>query len=393
MTPIGDTPSGLAPERPLRVLMVLQRLLPYFAGAEIQAIGLAKGLASRGVDVRFLSTRYVPGLARHEVVRGVQVDRVNVVRGPALKPSQMVATARWVLRNAERFDIVHAHCLSSAALGAAAGAAMRRTPVLVKPSLGGSDGEMAKLRASVSWPLMRGILRRVTRFAALDAEIAAEVRDAGVADDAIARIDNGIDVDAFRPAEPSERVHLRGQLGLPDGPLVLFLGQLVDRKGIVETLDAWRSIAVAAPDASLVVAGTGPRAPEVEAAAAESGSRVRYLGVLDDVAGVLRASDVLVLPSRNESFGNAIVEAMACGLPVVVGRTGVGARLEIDGAAGIVLDRIDTESVAGALGRLLSDPAAARRMGEHGRELAREFSFDRITTRYLAIYREMLARG
>ncbi len=351
MTPIGDTPSGLAPERPLRVLMVLQRLLPYFAGAEIQAIGLAKGLASRGVDVRFLSTRYVPGLARHEVVRGVQVDRVNVVRGPALKPSQMVATARWVLRNAERFDIVHAHCL------------------------------------------MRGILRRVTRFAALDAEIAAEVRDAGVADDAIARIDNGIDVDAFRPAEPSERVHLRGQLGLPDGPLVLFLGQLVDRKGIVETLDAWRSIAVAAPGASLVVAGTGPRAPEVEAAAAESGSRVRYLGVLDDVAGVLRASDVLVLPSRNESFGNAIVEAMACGLPVVVGRTGVGARLEIDGAAGIVLDRIDTESVAGALGRLLSDPAAARRMGEHGRELAREFSFDRITTRYLAIYREMLARG
>jgi glycosyltransferase involved in cell wall biosynthesis len=369
--------------------MVVQRLLPYLAGAEIQALGLGAALERLGVDVRFLSTRYVAGLAAEETVRGLRVERLGVLRGPLLKPSQMVASALGVARRAPSFDLVHAHCLSSAALGTAIGAKLARKPVLVKPSLGGGGGEMAKLLESRGRPALLAILRGVDRFAALDEEIAGELRSVGIEPARIVRVDNGVDLERFGPASPSERRALRERLGLPDGPLALFAGQLVDRKAIVETLEAWRQVAATLEKAHLLVAGAGAREDVVREAAAR-GARVRYLGVVEDVADVMRASDALVLPSRNESFGNTIVEAMACGLPVVVGRTGVAASLRIDGIAGRVLDEPRPADIAAALGGILSAPNRGAEMGSRGRAMAARFGYERVARHYLEIYDAML---
>ena len=144
--------------------------------------------------------------------------------------------------------------------------------------------------------------------------------------------------------------------------------------------------------ALLLVAGDGPERDVVRQAAADARSRVRYLGFVDDVSDLMRASDVFVLPSRNESFGNAVLEAMASGLPVVVGRTGIAARLDIDAGAGRTLEKPEPSRIRGALGDVL---AAARRgpeLGSHARTLAERFDYPAVARRYLDIYRDLLYR-
>jgi glycosyltransferase involved in cell wall biosynthesis len=380
-----------SPDR-LRVLMVVQRMLPYLAGAELQAVGLAGALGDLGVEVHFVSTRYAKGLPARGAVRGRAVRRLPVVRGPLLKPSQLLSTAAWVGWKARGFDLVHAHCLSAASLGASMGAQLAGVPVLVKPSLAGPDGETAKL---LGHPLARrllGVLRRVSRFAALDAGVVGELTALGIEPHRIEAVDNGVDLRCFRPAAPGERIALRARFGLPAGPIAVFAGQLVARKGIAETIDAWRMIAPSLDDPLLIVAGDGPEEGLVRRAAADPAAHVRYVGSVDEVADMMRASDAFVLPSRNESFGNAMLEAMASGLPVVVGRTGLAARLDIDPGAGRALDRPDAVRIASALREVLTAADRSAHLGVRGRRLAEGFDYARVARRYLDIYRSMIGR-
>lgn len=376
--------------------MVSQRLFPYIAGAELQALGLARALRTAGATVEMVTTRYADGLKAAESIEGVPVRRLavpfarrNAQSGIAFqvaKLSQIVTMALHIARGARSFDVVHAHCLSASSLGAALGGRWAGKPVLVKPSLGGPDGELRKIVDSAAAPALLPILRRVDRFAVMSDEIADELAAAGVSEDRFSRVDNGVDLERFAPAPADERAGLRRRIGLPDGTVALFVGQYVARKGVSELLAAWDAVRGAHPDATLAFAGHGVEQASIDAARAVPDSRIVDLGARADVVDVVRASDVLVLPSRNESFGNVIVEALACGLPAIVGRTGVATRLEIDGVAGRFVDPSSPESIATALGEYLGDTALRADAGLRGRELVRQFDFARIAERYLELY-------
>ena len=116
------------------------------------------------------------------------------------------------------------------------------------------------------------------------------------------------------------------------------------------------------------------------------------LGSRTDVVDVIRAANLLVLPSRNESFGNVIVEALACGLPVLVGRTGVATQLDLDGAAGRFIDPESPASIADGLAEFLDDPERRAAAGARGRELVRRYDFDRIAATYVDIYSDMMSK-
>ncbi|MBK6315593.1 MAG: glycosyltransferase family 4 protein [Blastocatellia bacterium] len=386
---------------PLRVLMISQRLFPYIAGAEQQALGLARALVRAGARVRIHTTMFADGLPAHDAIDGIEVRRIAVpmardvaTSGPAFhaaKVAQIVAMALHVARQARSADVVHAHCLSASTLGAVIGARLAGTPVLVKPSLGGEDGELRKILISAAARPLSSILRRVDRFAVMSDEIAAELSSIDVAADRFSRVDNGIDLDRFCPATDDERRALRTRFGIPDGPLALFVGQYVPRKGVRELLAAWALLREQHESATLAFAGHGPDQPLIDAAVREAGGGIIDLGARSDVVDVIRASDLLVLPSRNESFGNVIVEALACGLPVIVGRTGVATQIDLDGVAGRFIDPESPSSIAAAIAEFLYDPARRVDAGARGRELVRRFDFERIAESYLEIYRDMVS--
>jgi glycosyltransferase involved in cell wall biosynthesis len=133
----------------------------------------------------------------------------------------------------------------------------------------------------------------------------------------------GSDPKLFRPASPTERVKLRQELELSASPCVAFVGALGDRrKGFDILFEAWATLCGYAErwDAQLVVAGAGAELAAWKKRAAKRGlaSRMRFLGFRNDIAQILRASDLLVSPTRYEAYGLNVHEALCCGVPALV---------------------------------------------------------------------------
>jgi phosphatidyl-myo-inositol dimannoside synthase len=234
-------------------------------------------------------------------------------------------------------------------------------------------------------PGSRSLLRRVLRRAA--GVLAAGSYPAREAARAAGRalpgllVPPGVDVDRFRPAEPAGKAETRRRFGLPDGvPLVLGVSRLVPRKGFDTAIDA-----VARLDRSvhLAVAGAGRDRARLARRAdrAGLGGRFRLLGRVPDaaLADLYAAADVFVMCCRErwagleaEGFGIVFLEAAACGVPAVAGRSGGADEAVADGHTGYVVDPRDSSSVAGALDALLSDPGLRQRMGAGARRRAEE---------------------
>lgn len=189
-----------------------------------------------------------------------------------------------------------------------------------------------------------------------------------------------VDTRRFRPADPGEAEEARREFGLPAaGPLLLFVGRLVERKGLDRLIDALarRDLWPEGTPPHLAVAGFGDSDPwRARAAAAGLPDRVHFLGAPDDarLPRLYRASDLAVVPSRTElekddveGFGIVALEAQASGLPVVAGRSGGLPEAVADGESGLIVDAADVTSLAAALNRLTRDPEERRRLGEVGR--------------------------
>lgn len=201
---------------------------------------------------------------------------------------------------------------------------------------------------------------------------------------------NPVDVTRFRPATPDERRRKRHELGVADNqPLVGCIGRLCRQKGQDVLLDRWPEVAAAVPEAVLVLVGDGP---DRDRLAAKAGPGIRLLGNRTDVAELLRALDVVVLPSRWEGMALTMLEAMATGLPVVT--TDVGGAAETVGrGAGAVVPIGDGNAVARAVVARLLDRQLGQREGDRGRELAvEEHSSPAIIAAVDAAYQVTLAR-
>ncbi len=218
------------------------------------------------------------------------------------------------------------------------------------------------------------------------------VRQEGVDPARIRVIPNGVDPNRF--AGSADRPTVRHRLGLPaDGPLLLTVSNLIHYKGHGTLLEAVSLITRKHPTARFVLAGEGPMRAEIERRIATAGlaDLVRVLGERIDIPDLLRAADLLVHPSDEEGFPNAILEAMAAGRPVVATRVGGTPELVVDGVTGTLVPPRSPAALAAAVSHLLADSQLADRMGAAGRERAvREFSLARMVERTEALYAEVL---
>lgn len=214
-------------------------------------------------------------------------------------------------------------------------------------------------------------------------------------------IPNGIDLTRYRPnASASMRSELRRKLGVADETeLVIHVAGLRPVKDQVTLLRAWRVVLDgygSGPFPMLVIAGEGECYSPLQAVAQQLqlGSLVRFLGQCRDVESMLPACDLFVLSSISEGLSFAILEAMACGLPVVATRVGGNSELVEEGQSGLLTPSGDPGALGSALGQLLRQPERRRRMGERGRVLAEgRFDLGRAATAYGRIYRQLAHDG
>ena len=238
----------------------------------------------------------------------------------------------------------------------------------------------------VSWA-QNWVLRHVDGMLAVSPECEQVLRRRGYAGP-VSVLPHGVDVAAFAPA-PSEK--LRGQLGLR-GPVIGFAGRLEERKGLLDLLAAARLLREQGrEDFHLLIVGDGPlRARAEQFAAAHLGpGQARCLGFVahGDMPDYIRAMDVLALPSRTtgnwkEQFGRVLLEALACGVPVVGSDSGYIPDLIAQTGGGLVFPEGDVPALAERLAGVLDHPEQAREQGRQGREVVvREYSSERVAER------------
>jgi glycosyltransferase involved in cell wall biosynthesis len=209
-------------------------------------------------------------------------------------------------------------------------------------------------------------------------------------------IPNGVDTRRYAPATPERRQDARRGLGLAADAIVFgCVARMTPVKRHVDLLDAFANVHRALPETRLLLVGDGPLLAELQAriAALGIGDAVQLLSFRDDVDNLLPALDVLVLPSSSEGMSNAILEAMACALPVVATAVGGNLHLVQHETTGVLVPPHDPISLATALQTLAASPLVRRRMGLAARtRIEREFSLDSMVQGFDQLYRRLLER-
>jgi sugar transferase (PEP-CTERM/EpsH1 system associated) len=229
----------------------------------------------------------------------------------------------------------------------------------------------------------------VTEFTAVSRDLVRWLgEEVGVPPRKIRHIPNGVDAEVFAPRQPEGS---RQALGVPPGATVIgTVGRLDPVKDHVGLLRAFAAATAGRP-AVMLIAGEGPCRGRIENVVRELGlgDRVRVLGERQDIPAILNALDLFVLASVGEGMSNAVLEAMATGLPVLATRVGGNSELVVDEITGILVPRESHEAVAGAMRRYLDDPDLMRTHGRAGR-MRVEAEFTLATT--LRAYRELYRR-
>jgi phosphatidylinositol alpha-1,6-mannosyltransferase len=207
------------------------------------------------------------------------------------------------------------------------------------------------------------------------------------------RMPPGVDTSVFRPVsgrDDADRQRLRTEWGVDaDAPVLICVGRLTPRKGQDTLVAAWPEVVAALPAARLVITGPGDdRSLRSSASKLGVANRIVFTGGVPhaETPAYFAAADVFASPCRDrhaglevEGLGIVFLEASACGLPVIVGRSGGAVDTVLEGRTGVVVDPRDTRAVAAAAIGLLGNPEKAAAMGRAGRDwVEREWTWRHV---------------
>jgi glycosyltransferase involved in cell wall biosynthesis len=386
----------------MRILHVIPWMAARYGGPPAVVLQGAAALQRRGHEVEIITTA-VDGPGTLPVPLGVPVvDRgVPIYYYGLVRPRWYLTSPAMCLALRSRvatFDVVHVNAFYRWPTEVACLASRRRrVPYVLQP-----HGVLDPWHTR-----QRRIGKRIYHWLIEDAQIAhaaavqctsrmeLEAVEAWGVKTPSYVVPSGLDIGIFvEPVDPallfSRFPVLRGRV------LVTFLGRLAEEKGLEFLPDAFAAAATGRPDAHLVVAGPDDegRADGVRFRMAELGLS-EQLTIMGTVTGevkvaLLQASRVFVLPSRGESFGLSVAEAMAAGVPVVISPNVAIADIVEEADAGLIVPR-DARSIGDAIAVFLGDSGRAAAVGKRGQRMARmRFSWDRVAEIQEAVYEQIL---
>jgi glycosyltransferase involved in cell wall biosynthesis len=319
---------------------------------------------------------------------GVPVFRVGLTdrAGIAGRYVGMLPVLVFLLSRRRLYDVILVTNLRILGAPSVLAAKLLSKPCILRTSTcGEADGQHLRsqagdrrvLRACVRAYLAarQRILRTADAFVAISGAIEDEYLAAAFPADKIVRIPNGVDTVRFSPVGPEVTSSIRRTLQLPgDGTLFVYVGRLTTDKGVDTLIHAWKQVVHEHPDAHLLLVGPGHGLP----LSCESHVRafvethdltrtVTFAGPIDDVRAYLQCADIFVLPSRTEAFPNALIEAMACSLPVLASNVGGIPDAVVDGCHGRLVPPGCEEDLSAAALELARDVEARQALGRSAR--------------------------
>jgi glycosyltransferase involved in cell wall biosynthesis len=350
-----------------------------FGGGERYVADLTNSLIARGHNL-FAALRSGSPLIRH-----LKLPKENILTLPlrnAIDVPSAHELERFVRR--QRIDVVHAHMARDYSLASYTARRNRQAKFIATRHV------LFQLNR-----LHRHTLARATRVIAVSSAVAKELRRV-VNEKQIALIPNGIDVERFERARVGfDRAGFLRGLGLPEDCLLVgSVGELRTLKRHDDFIRAAARIVSRFPETHFVLAGVdtvGDVRKQLEKLVVELGLRdcFHFLGWVDEAEELLCAMDVFISASETESFGLAMVEAMAAGTPVVATRTEGAQEVVEDQKTGLLVPIGDVDRIAAAVTTLLGDVERRCTMGAHAHDAAKtKFSLDRMVNEIEKIYLE-----
>lgn len=340
---------------------------PHVGGVGVHIHTLSKKLVSEGHEV------YVITYPHKEIkdIDGIHVIGTRGLNIPGVRGLMFKKNAKKALENLlkkEDIDIIHGHYLFPA--GAAAVEVGNEHNIKTYVTAHGSD--MFELYKSQ--PLMRSTIRNVLKNADGVFAVSNALRHEIVATGVVGIAEktkiswNSVDINKFNNAVNDS---FKNENGLSDKPIVLFVGNLIKRKNVDSLLEAKK---IANSDYYLVIVGDGPLFKKLNKKVEDENIRdVIFAGSRDDVENIIPSCDVLILPSFSESFGLVLIEALACGKPVIGSDVG-GISEIINENVGLLVNPKKVSSISKAIDKIISDDELRTVLSMNARNRAKDFA-------------------
>lgn len=375
---------------PIRVCYIISSFRPVVGGAERGTEVICKKLVEQGVDVVVL-TRYHAGLSRYEELDGIPVYRLGYPSWRKLGSLLFALHALWFLAtHLRRFQIIHVQNIDTPLLiGLVCKLLFRRYLIA---TIHGEAKILMKKHSPVGKARLTLMRSLVDTFCAVSPAMHAELSRLGVPRSRIHYAPTGVDTTHFHYPSREERREARRSLGLGESEVVvLYVGRLVALKRVDLILQAWSRLRLDFPR-QLLIAGDGPERDRLEQLAAELGvQNVRFEGIIDDVVSYMRAADIFLLTSQREGLSQALLEAMATGLAVIVTAVPGNLALVRDGENGFVVPVDDLDALADRMSVAIQSADQRREIGRSARRtICAGYSLDASADKHRALYTRVL---
>lgn len=385
----------------LSVLMICPQFRPVIGGYERAAERLSARLASDGNDVSVVTFRLKPEWPKHESIMGFNIIRLWCLPFRGLSSvTTAVSLLLYLTFHGRKFQVWHAHAVTPAvALAFMVARVLGKKTVLKLPSSGPGGVQVAAREGMFGRLGITAMgLKLATAVVAPSRRGADEAHEMFNSNTRIECIPNGVDTEAYKPPSPKQKNKARRNLELPSDALIcLTVCRLDPAKNLPLMLSAWASIEPKkGKKAILVIVGAGPLEQSLKAMAREIGlsERVLFAGASSNVVTWYHAADVYLLSSDREGLSNSLLEAMACGLPVVM--TAVGGNEFVAGPpqCGMIVPVGDDIVLARETSILLESETLRRAQGAAGRSVVLEkLSLSSTAKRLRRLYEEITVNG
>jgi teichuronic acid biosynthesis glycosyltransferase TuaC len=311
------------------------------------------------------------------------VPKIGMSSAPVLMSAALRRSLERVLRHRFPFEVIDAHYFYPDGVAAVMLAERLGRPAVIT-ARGTDINLISDYRLPRRW--IRWAAERAAGIVAVSEALRARLIELGIAASRIHVLRNGVDLELFAPRD---REAARRELGVSTGgPVLASVGLLVPRKGHDLAIRAMTRL----PEATLLIAGDGPEDAALRrlAGRVDVAGRVRFLGALpqERLAAVYNAADALVLASSREGFPNVLLEALACGTPVVATAVWGTPEIVADPAAGRLVEERSPEALSGAIREVLAGPPARAAI----RTYAERFGWGPTTAGQLRLFRSILDR-
>lgn len=383
---------------PMKVIFWHSTYHPSFSGHALQMDRLRQRLRARGLDAEIWVRAQASGPTPSEY-DGFRVRTF----GPADESRwaellRLLKVSGALIAAAPEYDVFQLSGLGIFTQLLSLAPLLLGKPVVAQMTLMGSDDPLTLSTGRLT-SLKRALHARFDRWVSLGGALTGAYQRSGLPSERLSIIPVAVDLTRFAPVE--DKRPLRRALGLPEERLiVVMVGHIIRRKGYDVLVEAMPQVLSRVPHAHFVF--VGPEEPITDPVPLGKWitARVAELGIAEHlsrpgrtprVPEYLQAADVFVFPSRQEGLPNAVLEAQACGLPVVMSQLeGVAEELIQPGIQGLVAPIGDAETLAQHLCTVLLDPALRARMGTAGRaQIEARYNLERIADQWMALYQHL----